>query len=54
MAVPTSARAQAAIAAIATIVAPITVAIWDEFRSLLEIVTNARGREEESGCVFAT
>lgn len=43
MAVPTSARAQAASAAIATTAAPITVAVWDEPRSLLEIVTSARG-----------
>lgn len=43
MAVPTSARARAANAAIATTSAPITVAVWDEPRSLLEIVTSARG-----------
>jgi hypothetical protein len=39
MAVPTSSRARAASAAIATIAAPITIAVWDEPRSLLEIVT---------------
>jgi hypothetical protein len=41
MAVPTSARAQSASAAIATAAAPITVAVWDEHRSTLEIVTSA-------------
>jgi hypothetical protein len=43
MAVPTSARAKAASAATATTAAPITVAVWSEPRSLLEIVTSARG-----------
>jgi hypothetical protein len=43
MAVPTTARAQAASAAVVTTAAPITVAVWDEPSSLLKIVTTARG-----------